>query len=171
MRIRDVLLFHPAFLHESMSLIFPWHEPPFQAPSASDAMDIPRDQRTPAEVATYLRSRFCPKPHHGKNAKELRWVTTYLLSEPTDDTAPKYTDWAACASLFVAIDILTHNDGIRKSGFEGQSVEIARGLLVMVACALQYLHKTGTTEPNTDPSTIEDLAGSFSFSGIHKRTI
>jgi hypothetical protein len=70
--------------------------------------------------------------------KEIRWVTTCLTSEPTEDSSQKYTDWEACAaSLFAAIDILTHNDGIRHPGFEGQSVETARGLLVLLAHALQ----------------------------------
>jgi hypothetical protein len=117
MRLRDVMVFQPDFLHESMRLISPWHDPPFQAPSASDAMDTHRDQRTPGEVATYLKSRFYSKPHQGKQVKELRCVTTCLTSEPTEDFAPKYTDWQACASLYVAIDILIHNDGIRHSDF------------------------------------------------------
>ena len=56
------------------------------------------------------------------------------------DCAPKYAVWEACASFFVAINILTHNDGIRHSGFEGEPVETPRGLLVLVACALQYPH-------------------------------
>ena len=102
--------------------------------------------------------------------KELRWVTTCLTSKPTEDSAPKYADWEACAFLFVSIDILTFNDGIRHSGFEWEPVETAKGLLVLVACALQYLHKSGTTDPNTDLPTIEDMADSFSFSEIHKRT-
>ena len=75
-------------------------------------MDTPRDQRTPEEVATYLKDRFRPKPQQGKRAKELRWVTTCITSEPTKDSAPKYAGWEAYASLFVAIDILTHADGI-----------------------------------------------------------
>jgi hypothetical protein len=51
----------------------------------------------------------------GKKAKELRWVTTCITSEPTEDSTPKYAEWEACASLFVVIDILNHNDGIRHS--------------------------------------------------------
>jgi len=66
-------------------------------------------------------------------------VTTGLTSGPTEDSTPKYADWEACATVFVAIDILTHIDGIRHSGFEGEPEETARGLLVLVACALQYL--------------------------------
>jgi hypothetical protein len=95
-------------------------------------------------------------------------LTTCLTSEPTENSAPKYTDREACASLFVTIDILIHNDGISHSRFEGQTVENARGLLVLVACELQYLHKTGTTDPNVDPTTIEDHADSFSLSKIQK---
>jgi hypothetical protein len=88
-------------------------------------------------------------------------VTTCLTSEPTEDSALKYAVWEACASLFVAIDILTHVDGIRLSGFEGEHEETARGLLVLVACTLQYLHKKGTSDPNADSSTIEELSESF----------
>ena len=130
MRLRDVMLFQPDFLHECTPLIHPWHEPPFQAPSTSDTLDTPRDQRTPGEVATYLKGHFCPQPRQGNKAKELRWVTTFLTSDPTEESAPKYADWEACVSLFVAIDILTHNDGIRYSGLEGGHVETPRGLLV-----------------------------------------
>ena len=68
----------------------------------------------------------------------------------------------------MAIDILTHNDGIRHYGLEGEPMEMARGLLVMVAYALQYIHKSGATDPNRDPSTIEDMADNFSFSEIKK---
>ena len=75
----------------------------------------------------------------------------------------------ACASLFVAIDILSHNDGIRHFGFEGQTVETARGLLVLVACALQYLHKSGAATPSPDPSTIADLADNFSYIEVKKK--
>jgi len=125
----------------------------------------------PGEVATYLKSRFCPKSHQSKKAKELQCVTTYLASESIENSAPKYTDWEACAFLFVTIDILTHNDEICHSGFEGQSVESDRGLVVMVACALQYLHKTGTTDPNMDPPTIKDLTDNFSFNELLKRTM
>ena len=133
MLLLDILLFQPDFLLEATPLVQPWHEPPFFAPSSSDIMDTPREQRTPGEMATYLNGRFCPKPQQGKRPKELRWVTTCLTPDPTEDSAPKYADWEACASLFVVIDILTHADGIRHSGFEGEPKETARGLLVLVA--------------------------------------
>jgi hypothetical protein len=171
MRLRDVLLFQLDFLQEATPLLVqPWHEPPFLAPSASDIMDTPRDQRTPGEVATYLKGRFRSRPQQGKRPKELRWVTTCLTSEPTEDSAPKYAEWEAYASLFVAIDILTYADSIQHPGFEGEPEETARGLLVLVACALQYLHKRGGGDPNANSSTIEELADSFSFGEIHKRT-
>ena len=119
MRLRDVLLFQPDFLQEATLLVHPWHEPPLPAPFATDTLDTPRDQRTPGEVATYLKGRFRPKAQQGKMAKELRWVTTCLTSEPTEDSPPKYADWEARASLFMTINILTHVDGICNSGFEG----------------------------------------------------
>ena len=125
----------------------------------------------PGEVDRYLKGRFCPKPPQGRNAKELRRGTTCFTSEPTEDSVPKYADWEACASLFVAIDILTNNGGIHHFEFEGEPAETARGLLVLVPCALQYVHKSGATEHNTYPSTIEDLTDNFSFSEIYKQTM
>ena len=98
-------------------------------------------------------------------------MTTCLTSEPTEDSASKYANWEVCASLFVAIDILTHADGIRHFGFEGEPVETARGLLVLVACALQYLHKKGDTEPNATSFTIEELAERLSLNEIQKRNL
>ena len=71
----------------------------------------------------------------------------------------------------MAIDILTHADGIRHSGFEREPEETARGLLVLVACGLHYQHKRADANPNTDFSTIEELVKSFSFSEIQKRTL
>jgi len=39
-----------------------------------------------------------------------------------------------------------------------------------VACALQYLHKSGTSAP-LDPSAIEDIADVLSFNDIRKRSL
>jgi hypothetical protein len=91
---------------------------------------------TPEEVSTYLKTRYRPMQDQGKKTKELRWVTSCRTSDPTDDSAPWYADWEACASLYVVMDILNQNDGIRRSGFEGHTVETARVLLVLVFCAL-----------------------------------
>jgi hypothetical protein len=71
----------------------------------------------------------------------------------------------------VAIDILTHADGIRHSGFEGEPEVTARGLLVLVAYVLQYLHKREDEDPTANSSTFEELAESFSLSEIQKRTL
>ncbi len=60
-RLRDVLLSQLDFLQEATPLVHPWHEPPLHAPFAPDTLDTPRDQRTPGEVATYLKDRFRPK--------------------------------------------------------------------------------------------------------------
>ena len=97
-------------------------------------------------------------------------VTPCLTSEPTDVSAPKYVDWEACASLYVGIDILTHNDGIHHSGLEGQSSSTARSLLVLIACRLQQLLRHPPPNPELDMGTLADLAESFSFSEIRKRT-
>ncbi len=72
--------------------------------------------------------------------------------------------------MFVAIDILTHNDGIRHYGFEEQTLGTTRGLLVLVAWALQFLHIAGPHGPTLDPPTIEYLAESFYFSQVEKWT-
>jgi hypothetical protein len=73
--------------------------------------------------------------------------------------------------MFVAIDIFTHNDDIRHFGFEGETMETAKGLLVLVAYALQFLHMAERADQTLDPSSIEDLAESFSFGKIRKRTL
>jgi hypothetical protein len=86
------------------------------AANASEVLGTPRDQRTPEEVSTYLKNGYRPMQQDKKN-KELRWVTTCVTSNLTEDSAPRYANREAYASLFVAIDILTHNDGIRHSGF------------------------------------------------------
>ncbi len=67
------------------------------------------------------------------------------------------------SSLYVAIDIVTHNNGIRHSGFELQTTETTRCLLVPVACAIQYLYQSGCEDPAVDPHILEELAESFSF--------
>jgi hypothetical protein len=83
-------------------------------------MDTPRDQRTPEEIATYLKKRFLTQNLPGKRQPEIRWAfTTCLTSEPTEESAPRYADWEARAFIHIAIDILTHGDGIRHSGCEG----------------------------------------------------
>ena len=151
-------------------MTLPWCAPPYLTPTSSDVIDIPRDQRTPEEIATYLKRRFLPHNLSGKRQPEIRWVTTCLTSEPTEESAPRYADWEASSFLHVVIDILTHGDGIRHSGFEGQTRETSRSLLVLVACALQYMHKSGTSAP-LDPSTIEDIADAFSFNEIRKRSL
>ncbi len=84
-----------------------------------------------------LKARFRLALFAGKKPKEMRWVTTCLTSEPTEETTPKYSDREACASLYVAVYIITRHDGIRHSGFEGHTSTAARGLLVLIACKLQ----------------------------------
>jgi hypothetical protein len=106
--------------------VTPWLEPPFAAPSVPPLLGTPLNRRTPSEAAYLLKTRFRPAPGGGKKPKEMRWVTTCLTSDPTEDTTPQY-------SLYVAVDILTHHDGVRHSSLEGQSSTIARGLQVIIA--------------------------------------
>ena len=70
----------------------PSFEPPFLDPSAPDIMETPRDQRTAGEVPDFLKSHFRPFTTSGRKSKELRWVTTYLIAKPCEDSAPKHAD-------------------------------------------------------------------------------
>ena len=134
-------------------------------------IETPRDQRTPDEIANYLKARFRPHAQHGKKAPEVRWTTTCLTTKPTEESAPQYADWEGSCILHTSIDVLTHGDGIRHSGFEGQTLETTKGLLVIVTCTLRLLQKTGMGDSRLDPSTIEDLADAFSFCEIRKRSL
>ena len=118
MHLGDVLLCQPDFIPETSVTTLPWLEPPFAAPFAPTGLGNPSHQRTTGEVADLLKARFRPTPIGGKKSKEFRWVTTCLTSDTTEVTNPRYSDWEACASLYVAVDILTHHDGIRHSGLE-----------------------------------------------------
>ena len=138
--------------------------PHFLAPSAMDVMKTLRDQRTAEEIRDFIKSRFCPALSPGKMPKELRWVTTCLTSEPSEDSAPIYAIWEACASLFADdVDILTQHDGVHYSSLGGQS-STARGILVLVACALQHLCVASLLDHTVDRDTLMDLAESFSIS-------
>ncbi len=128
MRLKDVLLCQPDIILENPTTIMSELEPSFAAPSPPPGLGTPRNQRTPGEVADLLKARLRPAPIEGNKPKEIRWVTTCLTSDPTEETTPKYSDWEACASLYVAVDILTHHDGIRYSGFEGHTFTAAKGL-------------------------------------------
>jgi hypothetical protein len=94
-----------------------------------------------------------------------------MTTEPSEESATKYADWEGSSILHIAIDVLTHGDGIRQSGFEGKTLETARGLLIIVACVLRLLEKNGMGDSGLDPSTIEDLADAFSFCEIRKRSL
>jgi hypothetical protein len=142
----------------------PWYEPPFMPHTTTHVIDTPMDHRTPEEIVTYLKGKCCLKLFSGKQPRELEWITTFLTSDPTEDTVLKYSEREARASLCVAIDILSHNDGIRHSGFEDQTQETFRGLLGLMACAIQY-------DLAVDPGTIENLAESFSFVEIQKNSL
>ena len=70
-------------------------------------------------IAELLKARFRPPPIGGKKPKKFRWLTSWLTSDPTEDTSPRITESVASSSLFVAVDIFTHHDNIRHSGLEG----------------------------------------------------
>ena len=140
MCITDILLYQPDSIMESPQLTLPWYEPSSLPPTSLDVMETPRECRTPGEVATYLKGRYNTNTAQGRWQRELRWITTPFIAKPTEESVPRYSEWEARSSLFVAIDIVTHNNGIRHSGFELQTSETTRGLLVLVAFAIQYLH-------------------------------
>jgi hypothetical protein len=170
MRLRDIMLYQPGSILESTQLTLPWYEPPFLPPTSSDVIEPPRERRTPGEVATYLKGRYKPNPAQGKRPRELSRITTHLVAKPTEETVRMYSEWEASASLYVAIGIVTHDDGIRQSGFELQTLETARGLLVLVACVIRYL-QAGCEDPAVDPTLLEGLVENFSFAEIRKRSI
>ena len=66
MRLRGIFLYQPYFVHEVMPSTLPWFEPPYLAPTTSDVIETPRDQRNPEEVSSFLKSRYHPKPSHEK---------------------------------------------------------------------------------------------------------
>ena len=84
----------------------------------------------------------------------------------SEDTSPRYSDWEACATLYVAVDVLTHHDGIRHSGPEGQFSTTARGLLVLIACRLQQLLQNPPPDHAVHMEAMSDLVDTFSFSEI-----
>ena len=170
MRLRDVLLCQP-YLSDSPGSTSPWLEPPFAATSVPPGMGAPPQQRTASEAAKLLKARFRPTPIGGKKPKEFRWVSTCLTSDPTEDTSPRYTDWEACASLFVAVDILTHHYSVRHSDLEGQSSVTARGLLVIIACTLQQMLQNPPPNHHLDLDSLADIVESFSLSEIRKRIL
>jgi hypothetical protein len=171
MILRDVLLCQPDYIPESPVTTLLWVEPPFVAPSTPSSLSIPLKQRTPSEVACFFKARLRPAPSGDKKPKEMRRVTICLASDPTEYTTPKYSDWEACASLYVAADVLTHHDGVRHSGFQGQSSSTARGLLALIACKLQQLLQDPPPDQEVDNEDLADLVDSFSFSKIRKRSL
>jgi hypothetical protein len=94
------------------------------------------------EVAAFLKSAYQPATQPGKRASELFWVTTTLTDHPVDDTLPRYKAWGTEASFFVTIDVLDNHNGIRHAALEGHTAVVARGLLVLVACALHHIAHT-----------------------------
>ena len=167
----EIDIYQPDFISENPVTSLSLLELPFAAPSAPPGLGTPPSHRTPGEVADLLKARYCPAPIRGKKPNEFRWVTTCLTLDPTENIAPKYSDWEACASLYVAVDILTHHDGIRHSGFEGQSSTTARGLLVLIAYKLQQFPRNPPLEHAVDMEALSDLADNFSFNEIQKRSL
>jgi len=80
----DIILFQPDSISESPQLILPWYEPLFLPTTSSDVIETPRQRRTPGEVTTYLKGRYKPNTAQGRWPRELRWITTYLIAEPTE---------------------------------------------------------------------------------------
>ena len=82
-----------------------------------------------------------------------------------DGTLPRYKTWETETSLFVSVDVLDNHTGVRHVALEGHTATVARGLLVLVACALHHLAQNDEDSWSTpDPTVLEDLVESFSFS-------
>jgi len=158
MSLRDVLLHQPDFIRETPVTNLPWLEPPFATSSDQNTLDTPCDQRTPGEVADLLKTRFRLALSTSKKLNEMRWVTTCLTSEPTEETTPKYSDCEACASVYVAVNILIHHDGIRHLGLKSHSSLTTRGLLVLIACRLQQLMQNPPPGYPVDMGALSDIA-------------
>ncbi len=101
MCIKDILLYLPDYIKGSPQLTLPWYEPPFLPPTSSDDVETPRERRTSGEVATYPKGRYKPNTAQGRRQRELRWITTPLVAEPTEETVRRYSEWEASASLFI----------------------------------------------------------------------
>jgi hypothetical protein len=63
--------------------------------------------------------------------------------------------------MFVAVCILTHHDGARRSNLEGKFSSTFSRLLVLVACALQHLCMSLLADHTSDMDTLADLAETF----------
>jgi len=124
------------------------------------------------EVAAFLKSPHQPATLPCKRVAELLWVTTTLTDHPMDDTLPRYKAWETEASLFVTIDVLDNHPEIRHAAMEGHTAAAARGLLVLVACAIHHIaHTTKEMESTMDPTTLEDLMKSFFFNEIRNKSL
>jgi hypothetical protein len=67
---------------------------------------------------------------------------------------------------------MDNHTGIRYPALEGHTTVAARGLMVVVACALQHLGQSEEEhDPPIDQNVIEELMESFSFSEIKKRSL
>jgi len=125
------------------------------------------------EVAAFLKSIYQPATQPGKRATELLWDTATLLTDhPMDDTLPRYKAWETETSLFVTMDVIDNHTGIRHAALEGHTAEATRELLVLVTCAIHHLAYTAEeTESTLDPTTLENLVESFSFSETRKKSL
>ncbi len=135
-------------------------------------MNGSEDAATPTKVAAFLKSVYLPVPHTGEKAAELMWVTTTLTTPSEDDNIPRCKAWDTEASLVVTIDVLDNITRVRHPALEAHTALAARGLLSVVACAIQHpAHTFGDEESALDPRVLEDLVESFSFSDIKKRSL
>ena len=89
-----------------------------------------------------------------------------------DDTLPIYNGLTAEATLYASIDVLHVHTGARHSALEGHTTFTAKGLLVLVTCAIQRLALLAEEEKvPVDASILEDLIESFSFSEVSKKSL
>jgi hypothetical protein len=158
MRLRDILLSQPDSAQDTTAGPKPWFPPPYLANPNQTSLEGAAEARTPAAMAAFLKAAYVPVPSQRQRTPELRWVTTTLTDHPVEDTLPRYQAWEAEATATVTIDVMDNHTGIRYPALEGHTAVAARGLLVIIACALQHLSQS---EGDHDPPLIKTSSTSL----------
>jgi hypothetical protein len=172
MRLRDILMVQQDSLQDSTAGPRAWYPPPFLASPNQATCTGTEEVSTTREVAALLKFIYQPAVQSGKRATELFWVTSTLTQHPVDDTLSRYKAQETEASLFVSIDVLDNHILIRYAALEGHTAVATRGLLVVVTGAIHHLaHIAEDAGFILDPTTLEDLTESFSFSEIKNKSM
>ena len=95
-RLHGVLLYQPgtftyvARLDIDTDDIIPWFEPPYNTPPHIGQLQLPVDERTRENIATFIKGRLQPSTD---SPKQLRFFTVPLTAEnATTDDLTSYND-------------------------------------------------------------------------------